>query len=92
MSLSKLPSRASSSSRLLSRNISVRYTRTSCVRSGPLLVAPTACVSSPTLRNGFGNIRHYANPPGGGIPGGGFPGFSLGQQPQKGDALKDYVR
>jgi hypothetical protein len=69
---------------LLPRNISLRDTRT-CVRSGRLLVIPTACVP---LRSGFGNVRHYANFPGG-IPQG-FPG--LGQQQQKGDALKEYVR
>jgi hypothetical protein len=71
-------------SQLLSRNINLRYTRT-CVRRGPLLVVPTACVP---LRSGLGNIRHYANFPGGGMPQG-FPG--LGQQQQKGDALKEYV-
>jgi hypothetical protein len=70
-------------SQLLPRNISLRYTRT-CVRPGPLLVVPTACVP---LRSGFGNVRHYANFPGG-FPQG-FPG--LGQQQQKGDALKEYV-
>ena len=48
-------------------------------------MVPTACVP---LRSGFGNVRHYANLPGG-IPQG-FPG--LGQQQQKGDALKEYVR
>ena len=71
-------------SQLLPRNIGLRYTRTS-VRPGPLLVVPTACVP---LRSSFGNIRHYANFPGG-MPQG-FPG--LGQQQQKGDALKEYVR
>ena len=71
-------------SQLLPRNINLRYTRT-CVRPGPLLVVPTACVP---LRSGFGNVRHYANFPGG-LPQG-FPG--LGQQQQKGDALKEYVR
>ena len=71
------------------RRFSVQYART-CVRPGPLLVVPTACVP----RSGFRHARHYANAPGGGggMPGGGFPGFSLGQQQQKGDALKDYVR
>ena len=68
---------------LLSRNFNLRYTRT-CVRPGPLLVVPTACVP---LRSGFGNVRHYAN----GIPHN-FPGLNLGQQQQKGDALKEYVR
>lgn len=72
-------------SQLLSRNISLRYTRT-CVRPGPLLVVPTACVP---LRSGDGNVRHYANGPGRGMP---LGGFSLGQQQQKGDALKEYVR
>ena len=67
------------------RNISHLYTRT-CIRPGPLLVVPTACVP---LRSGFGNVRQYANFPGGGLPQG-FPG--LGQQQQKGDALKEYVR
>ena len=71
-------------SQLLLKNINLRYTRT-CVRPGPLLVVPTACVP---LRSGFGNVRHYANFPGGGLPQG-FPG--LGQQQQKGDALKEYV-
>ena len=71
-------------SQLLPRNIGLRYTRTS-VRPGPLLVVPTACVP---LRSSFGSIRHYANFPGG-MPQG-FPG--LGQQQQKGDALKEYVR
>ena len=70
-------------SQLLSRNISLRYIRT-CVRPGPLLVVPTACVP---LRSGFGSIRHYAN----GIPHN-FPGLNLGQPQQKGDALKEYVR
>jgi hypothetical protein len=70
-------------SQFLLRNFST------CIRAGPSLVVPTACVP---FRSGFGNVRHYANPPGGGIPGGGFPGFSLGQQQQKGDALKEYVR
>ena len=69
-------------SQLLSRNINLRYTRT-CVRPAPLLVVPTACVP---LRSGFGNVRHYATS---GIPFN-FPG--LGQQQQKGDALKEYVR
>ena len=71
-------------SQLLPRNICLRYSRIS-IRSGPLLAIPTACVP---LRSGFGNIRHYANFPGG-LPQG-FPG--LGQQQQKGDALKEYVR
>lgn len=37
--------------------------------------------------------RSYAQgPPGGGMGGGGFPGFNMmGQQRQKGDALKEYV-
>ena len=70
-------------SQLPPRNVNLRYTRT-CVRP-PLLVVPTACVP---LRSGLGNIRHYANFPGGGMPQG-FPG--LGQQQQKGDALKEYV-
>ena len=72
-------------SQLLPRNICLRYSRT-CIRAGPLLAIPnSACVP---LRSGFGNIRHYANFPGG-LPQG-FPG--LGQQQQKGDALKEYVR
>ena len=71
-------------SKLLSRNINLRYTRTG-VRPGPLLVVPTACVP---LRSGFGNVRHYANY---GMPQN-FPGLNgLGQQQQKGDALKEYV-
>jgi len=70
---------------LLPRNINLRYTRT-CVRPGPLLVVPTAYVP---LQSVLGNVRHYANFPGGGMPQG-FPG--LGQQQQKGDALKEYVR
>jgi hypothetical protein len=73
-------------SQSLSRNITLRYTRT-CVRP-PLLVVPRACVA---LQGGFGNVRHYANPPEGGMPRG-FSAFNLGQQPQKGDALKEYVR
>ena len=73
------------SSQLLSRNVCLRYTRL-CVRSEPLLVIPTACVP---LRSSLGNVRHYANFPGGGMPQG-FP--FLGQQQQKGDALKEYVR
>jgi len=73
-----------------SRNEILRYTRTRA-RSGPFLLVPTACISIP---NGFlnGIARSYSTGPGGGQGGGGFPGFSLGQQHQKGDALKQYVR
>lgn len=38
----------------------------------------------------LGSVRTYAQGPGGGMPGG-FPGFSMGQQRQKGDALKEFV-
>ncbi|TEB28802.1 P-loop containing nucleoside triphosphate hydrolase protein, partial [Coprinellus micaceus] len=66
--------------------VTTAYARTRG-RAGGLFVTPTACVP---LKNTFGASRRWASgmPPGGG--GGGFPGFSMGQKPEKGAALKEH--
>ncbi|KIM39539.1 hypothetical protein M413DRAFT_447019 [Hebeloma cylindrosporum] len=89
-SFSRLPPIATANVAQSSRTV-VQYARTR-MRPGPLILVPSAYIA---LRTGFQSPRHYANgprgPPGGGAGGGGgFPGFSLGQQHQKGDALKEY--
>ena len=59
---------------------------------GSLLRRAAFPAAQPLIGNGLSRIgvRTYAQgPPGGGM--GGFPGFSMGQQRQKGDALKEFV-
>ena len=59
---------------------------------GALLRRAAVPAAQPLIGNGLSRIgvRTYAQgPPGGGM--GGFPGFSMGQQRQKGDALKEFV-
>ncbi|KAK7694949.1 hypothetical protein QCA50_002137 [Cerrena zonata] len=56
---------------------------------GSLLWKAAVPAAQPLLRGNPGTrigVRTYAQGP----PGGGFPGFSMGQQRQKGDALKEF--
>lgn len=60
---------------------------------GSLLRRAAVPAAQPLLRANVVSqigVRTYAQgPPGGGM--GGFPGFSMGQQRQKGEALKEFV-
>ena len=72
--------------------------RVAGVRHGSARRLPFSSFSStPRFVKPSFTARHYATPPGGnsGLGGGGGGGggmFSFGQQHQKGDALKEYVR
>jgi len=59
---------------------------------GRLLLVPSACVAVRGSLQSLQTIRRYASGPPGGKSPGGFPGFSMGQQSQKGETLKEYVR
>lgn len=67
------------------------------LRHGPAVLTLSGRIRPLTSRQlpviPLGYARSYASqPPGGGGGGsGGFPGFTLQQQHQKGDALKEYV-
>ena len=66
----------------LPRSLSVRV-----YSIGPRLLRPFDPLAELTRFRGGTQVRFYAQQP----PNGGFPGFSLQQQRNKGDALREFV-
>jgi len=72
-------------------SFSASYARTRPV-GGRVLLVPSACITLKGSPQSLQTTRHYASGPPGGKGPGGFPGFSMGQQAQKGETLKEYVK